>query len=87
MVYDLQQIDYHGSAVGGAAAGDLTITRDSGTAAAYDVNYLTQDMVAVDDILYMPVRPIRLQAGDEIDIVWANPNSITWAVTIVWTVH
>ena len=86
-VFDLEQVTIHLSAVGGAAAGNLTITCDSGTAAVYDVNLLTQSMVAVQDYVYQPARPLRFQAGDVIDIVWANPNSVTYGITAVWTTH
>lgn len=87
VAFDLEQITLHLSAVGGAAAGNLTVTCDSGTAAAYDVNLVTQDMVAVQNLVYQPTRPLRFQDGDEIDIAWANPNSVTYGLTIVYSVH
>ena len=87
VIFELQQVTIHLAAVGGAAAGNLTITCDSGTNLVYDVNLLTQSMVSVQDYVYQPARPLRFEAGDHIDIVWANPNGIVYGITAVWTVH
>jgi len=82
VAWQLESIRVHLSAAGGA--GDLTATIDHGSAAAYDVVLLTQDMTAVVDLVWSPDRPMEFLAGDELDIAWANTGTKTYGLEIVF---
>ena len=82
VAWQLESIRVHLSAAGGA--GDLTATINHGSAAAYDVVLLTQDMTAVVDLVWSPDRPMEFLAGDELDIAWANTGTKTYGLEIVF---
>ena len=69
-------------AAGGA--GDLTATINHGTNAVYDIVLLTQDMTAVTDLVWSPERPMEFLPGDELDIAWANANTRTYGLEIIY---
>ena len=79
----LKEIRVHLSAAGGA--GDLTATIDSGTAAAYDIVILTQDMTSVVDLISQLDTPMIFGEDDELDIAWANANSRTYGLEVIYT--
>ena len=82
--FRLEEVRIHLSAAGGA--GNLTVTLDSGTAAAYDAVLLTQDMTSVTDFVWKPTRPLEFtSASDEIDVAWANSNTRTYGLEIFHT--
>jgi len=82
VAWQLESIRVHLSAAGGA--GDLTATINHGSAAAYDVVLLTQDMTAVVDLVWSPDRPMEFLAGDELDIAWVNTGTKTYGLEIVF---
>lgn len=79
----LEQLTLHLSAAGGA--GNLTVTLDNGTGAAYDAVLLTQDMTSVTDLLWVPQKPILLKATDALVIAWANASSRTYGLEVWWS--
>lgn len=84
-IFELVSIDIHLSAVG--AAGNLTITKNSGLGAAYDTNLITQNMTSVTDLLimYEPGEAIFSNL-DSIDFVWANASARTYGITVKYKV-
>jgi hypothetical protein len=80
--WDLYEIRIHLSAAGGE--GNLTATMDAAAGAAYDVLLLTQDMTAQTDYVYHPEYPIHFAAGDELDIAWANAQTKTYGLTVIY---
>jgi len=84
IAFQVEEIRIHLSAVGGAAE-NLVVASDSGVLAAYDTTFLTQDMAAVQDIVWQPTRPLLFSANDEIDITYANTNTRTYGLEIYWT--
>ena len=82
VAWQLESIRVHLSAAGGA--GDLTAKIDHGSNAVYDIVLLTQDMTIVTDIVWSPERSMEFQAGDELDIAWANANTRTYGLEIVY---
>lgn len=81
--WQIEGIRLHLSAVGGV--GNLTITVDHGTGAAYDAVLLTQDMTAVTDLVWSPERPMQFPAGTEVDISYANANGRTFGLEVIYT--
>ena len=81
--FQIENIRVHLSAAG--TAGDLTVTVDSGTAAAYDTVLLTQDMSSITNLNYIFTHPVKLEAGDEIDIAWANGSTRTYGIEVVYS--
>ena len=69
------------SAVGGASE-NLTAILDADAGAAFDVQYYSQDMNAVQYISEMFTVPKKCKAGDKIDIAYANTNDKTWSVKL-----
>jgi len=81
----LHGVRVHLSAAGGAVE-DLTITVDGGvTAAVYDTLLFTQAMAAVTDIVWTPDAPIHLEGRDVLDIAYANSNTRTYGVEIIFS--
>jgi len=80
--WQLEEIRVHLSAAG--AANDLTATIDHGTAAAYDIVILTQDMTTVVDLVWSPDRPMEFAEDDELDIAWTNGSSRTYGLEIIF---
>lgn len=77
------EVRIHLSAAGGA--GNLTITHNSALGAAYDVNLLTQDMTAVQDLVWNPDGDFHeLAPGDSFDIAWANANTRTYGLEVIY---
>jgi len=81
--FSLKEIRIHLSAAGGA--GDLTATINSAAGPAYDVVLINQDMTAVTDIILQPAQPHEFEAGDELLIAWANANTRTYGIEVVWS--
>lgn len=82
VAWQLEEIRVHLSAAGGA--GDLTATINHGTAAAYDIVILTEDMTSVVDLVWQPTRPREFMPGDELDIAWANAGTKTYGLEVVF---
>jgi len=80
--WQLESIRVHLSAAGGA--GNLTATLDNGAGAAYDYVILTQDMTALTDLIWNPERPMEFSGTTELDIAWANANSRTYGIEVIW---
>lgn len=80
--WQLEEIRVHLSAAGGA--GDLTATLDHEGGAEYDLVLLTQDMSTVADFTWQPDRPLEFGPDTELDIAWANANTRTYGLEIVW---
>lgn len=80
----VKQVRLHLSAAGGA--GDLTITLNSALGAAYDVNIVTEDMTLVTDLIWNPNGDLFYLAPDDtLDIAWANANTRTYGLEILYT--
>ena len=84
VIFALNEIRVHLSAVG--AAGNLTVTIDNGAGAAYDTVVFTQDMTAVTDLVWSPDIPLQLASTDHIDIAWANAGNKTYGIEILYTI-
>ena len=80
---EVVEVRLHLSAAGGAAE-DLTITHNSALGAAYDVVKATQAMAAVQDYTWVPDRPHQLAIGDSLDIAYANSNSRTYGLEVIY---
>ncbi len=85
-LWTLIEVRLHLDIVGGAVE-DLTITNDSGVAPAiYDTLILTQAMAAVTDIIWTPPGgPMHFRRDDVLDIVYANSNTRTWGIEIIYS--
>lgn len=80
----LHEIRLHLSAVG--TAGNLVLTLDAGTGAAYDVILLTQAMAGVQDLVWQPEIPIEFGITDKLTITWANATGLTYGLDIMYSV-
>ena len=79
----LKEVRIHLSAAGGA--GDLTISLDSGINAVYDVVLMTQDMTLITDLVYQPSKPLEFESLDKILISWANVETKTYGIEILYS--
>ncbi len=70
--------------VGGAAAGNLTLTIQSATDAVYSTRLLTVDMVTVGDVVYRPPATIKLDKNDRLLVAWTNTNAREWGLELVY---
>lgn len=77
---ELEEIKFHLSTAA-TAANDLVIKQRSKVGAAYDTVLLTQAMSGVQDIVYLPSRPVKLNGKDRLAIIWTNDAASfkTWA--------
>ena len=70
---------------------DFTIDLDSDNGTAYDMNLLTVDMGqdadgvpdVVTDVVWRPIRPIRITKDNNIDFAFPNTETRTWGLTVV----
>ena len=76
-------VKLHLSAAGGVAE-NFTVTVDSATNAVYDTVLFSQDMNTVQDILWLPDRPIPIVNDDEIDFAYPNTNTRTYGLEVIW---
>ena len=81
----ITSVRLHLSAVGGAAE-NFTVIINSATAPAYDVLLFSQDMTAVQDILWIPERPIPIVNNDLIDFAYTNTNTRTYGLEVTYEV-
>ncbi len=83
--YQILEVRLHLDAAGGAAGDvNMTITVDAIKAAAHDTVLITQDMTLVTDFVYQPAYPQIFDAGDEIDIAYANAGNAEYGLTIIY---
>lgn len=66
------------------AADSMTFTLDAAAGAAYDSLLLTKLMTGVTSYAYYFSPPLPLDAGDEVDIAYANTDNRTVGVRICW---
>jgi hypothetical protein len=71
------------SAAGGAAE-DFTVTINSATAAVYDTIIFAQDMNAVQDLMWLPERPVPVVNKDVVDFAYANTNTRTYGLEVIY---
>lgn len=67
-----------------ATAENLVITLVSGKGSLYNVNLYTKAMNTVKDLIYQPEKPHLFDPADSLTFVWANANSRTWGMEIVY---
>ena len=79
----LDSVKLHLSAAGGAVE-DFTVTINSETDAAYDVLLFSQAMLAVQDIFWLPDRPIAVVNSDVIDIYFKNSLGRTYGLEVLY---
>lgn len=82
--WQIEEIRIHLSAAGGA--GDLTITSLSSVDTVYNTLLLTQDMTAITNLVWRPNYPMKFDAGDGVTIAWANEDTKTYGIEIVYSV-
>jgi hypothetical protein len=85
--WQIEEVRLHLSAAGGA--GSFTVTEDSGstTTTIYNTVFATQDMSSATDYIWRPTRPVTFSASDEVDFGYANANTKTWGLEVVWRAH
>jgi hypothetical protein len=66
------------------SAGSLTITLNANAGAAYDLVLYSGSMIGVTDLLFVPDNDILLEAGDSIDLAYANPDGRTYGAQITF---
>ncbi len=76
-------VKLHLSAAGGAAE-DFTVTVNSATDPAYDTLIFSQDMTAVQDILWLPEQPIPIVNNDVVDFSYTNTNARTFGLEVIY---
>jgi len=72
----------HLSAAG--AAGNFTITRDAAAGSACDLVVLSQAMLALTDVAFVPEVPMPMDAGDALVCAYSNSGSKTYGLEVVW---
>lgn len=80
----LVSVRLHLSAAGGTASENFTVTVNSATDAVYDTVIFSQDMNAVQDLLWVPEQPIPIVNCDVLDFAWANANTRTYGLEVVY---
>jgi|AGTN01.1.fsa_nt_gi hypothetical protein len=78
--WQLEEIRVHLNAPGGS--GDLTATLDSALGSAYDTNVLTQDMTAVEDLVFAPEHAPIFDKDDKLNIAWTNAGGKTYGIEV-----
>ncbi len=68
-----------------ATSENLVVTLVSNAGTEYDVVLDTQDMNTLSDYVYQPTRPHPFVNGDKIKVTWANTNTRTYGLEILWS--
>ena len=76
-------VKLHLDIVGGAAE-NFTVTINSVAGGVYDVEIFSQDMTAVKDICWVPDRSIPVINKDVIDFAYANTNTRTYGLEVIY---
>lgn len=82
--FQLEEVRLHLSAAGGSSE-NFTTTVQSAAGDEYNAVLNTQDMNAATDEHYQPTRPVFLAKGDTLLFEWANSNTKTWGLEVVWS--
>lgn len=82
--WKLVDIRIHLSAAG--ASGTFTATLDHSGGSEYDLVVLTQAMTSIVDLSLSDSGfvPMPFDANTELDIAWANANTKTWGLEVIW---
>lgn len=78
----VDQVRLHANAA--MANENATIAIDSGHAVTYDTVLHTFSTNAITDYVWIPARPIVIDATDELDVNCANTNNRTWGIEVVY---
>jgi len=82
--WQLEEVRLHLSAVGGAAE-NFTITVDSAKGEEYDIVLSTTAMAGSANVQYKPTRPDTFGPGDALSFAYANTNTQTWGLEIIYS--
>ena len=63
------------------AAGNVTVTLNSGGGGAYDTVLNSTSLVGTTDFAWMPNNDLYLSGGDSLDVAYVNTNTLTYGVT------
>lgn len=66
-----------------ASGETLTLTRDAYKGSAWDDLILSQAMIGLTDINYMPDNPMPMDANDILKFAWTNTGTKTWGLTLI----
>ena len=69
---------------GAATQETLTVSIDSDTNAVYDVTLFSQAMANLTDVVFRPDQPIPLAPGDTLKVDWANTDTETYGIEVVY---
>ena len=69
-----------------ATSENLVINLDSQLGVEYDVNIITKDMDTIVDLIinHWELRDFIIFEGDKITFTWANSDSRTWGLEIIY---
>ena len=82
--FELKEVRIHLNTAS-ATVENLTITLDSGIGGtAYDSVPWTDGMNTVKDYSWIPDKELHFTATDELDFAWANSDSRTWGLEVIW---
>lgn len=81
--FELEEIRLHLDSAS-ATAENFVVQLQSAKGSAYNVKLYSKDMNTVQDLVYQPTKPHDLREEDELKFTWANSNSKTWGLEIIW---
>lgn len=79
----LHEVRLHLDAVG--QAGSFTVDLVSGVDIRYNINIITNDMTADQDVVFQPANPLPFELGDSLSFAWANANSKQYGLEVKYT--
>ena len=66
-------------------SGAFKINLDANEGAAFDLNFLTQNMVTVQDLWWTPDNETTYVKGDKVIFTWANSDSGTYGLEVLYS--
>jgi len=81
--FRLIEVRIHLSAAS-ATSENFTITMDSGTNAVHDMLLYSKDMNGVSDVAWILEENRYFESADELDFAWANTNTRTWGLELIY---
>ena len=80
--YELLGVRLHVKGVAPTTTENFTVTLDATEGSPYDVVHYTKDMDGINDVVWVPPKPLYFVVGDELDFAWTNTETKQYGLAV-----
>jgi len=80
--YELLGVRLHVKGAAPTTSENFTVTLDATEGSPYDVVPYIKDMDGVNDVVWVPERPLYFAVGDELDFAWTNTETKQYGLAV-----